>query len=140
MKQLNKAVFLFAFYLLPFAFLFAQPLTKKEVFTKADTLRGSNGPGRDWWDAAKYDLHVKFNLKDSSISGWNEIQFKYLKDGDVMQIDLQAPLTIDSIIVRKQMPSKKGELVYAYHKFQGTVERNGNAYFLKPQTRFSLLG
>ena len=25
-------------------------------FTHADTLRGSNGPGRAWWDASFYDL------------------------------------------------------------------------------------
>ena len=39
----------------------AQMLNQKEVFTHADTLRGSNGSGRDWWDATKYDLYVKFN-------------------------------------------------------------------------------
>src|SRR5439155_8233887 len=27
----------------------------KPVFTHADTLRGSNGPGRSWWDASFYD-------------------------------------------------------------------------------------
>ncbi len=33
-----------------------------QEFTHADTLRGSNGPGRSWWNATKYDLHVKFDL------------------------------------------------------------------------------
>ena len=53
----------------------------KTTFNHADTLRGSNGPGRDWWDALKYDIHVKFNLEDSTISGCNTIDFKVLKEG-----------------------------------------------------------
>ena len=58
----------------------------------------ANGPGRDWWDVLKYDLHVKFNIEDSTISGYNVIQFKVLKKGNIMQIDLQEPMIIDSII------------------------------------------
>ncbi len=29
-------------------------------FTHADTLRGSDGPARSWWDVTFYDLHVVF--------------------------------------------------------------------------------
>ncbi len=63
MKQFNKVVCLLTFYLLPFTFSNAQPLNSKEEFTHADTLRGSNGPGRDWWDVMKYDLHVNLILR-----------------------------------------------------------------------------
>ena len=45
----------------------AAPVTAP-VFTHADTLRGSNTPERAWWDAAFYDLHVRVNPADSSIS------------------------------------------------------------------------
>jgi len=31
-------------------------------FTHADTLRGTYGPERDWWDVLKYDLHVKIEI------------------------------------------------------------------------------
>src|SRR5205807_5285728 len=37
------------------ATLSAQDTTR---FTHADTLRGSIGPGRNWWGVAFYDLHV----------------------------------------------------------------------------------
>ncbi len=77
---------------------YAQPLNKKIVYTHADTLRGINGPGRDWWDVLKYDLHVKFNIEDSTISGWNTITLNALKSGNLIQIDLQEPMIIDSII------------------------------------------
>ena len=76
----------------------AQLLKEKTVYTHADTLRGSNGPGRDWWNVIKYDLHVKFNIEDSTISGWNLIKLNALKSGNLIQIDLQDPMIIDSII------------------------------------------
>jgi aminopeptidase N len=68
------------------------------TFTHADSLRGSNGRGRAWWDAAFYDLHVAVSPADSSIRGWNAISYRVVKPGVVMQIDLQTPLMVDSIL------------------------------------------
>ena len=68
------------------------------VFTRADTIRGSNTPQRAWWDAAFYDLHVKVNPADSTISGSNAISYRVLRQGREMQIDLQMPLVVDSIV------------------------------------------
>ncbi len=102
--------------------LFAQLLGKKITFTHADTLRGSNGTGRDWWDATKYDLHVKFNIADSTISGYNIIQFKVIKKGQAMQIDLQQPMVLDSI--KFYINSKITTQV------QALLHKDGNAYFI----------
>ena len=101
----------------------AQLLNKKINFTHADTLRGSNGPGRDWWDVLKYDLHVKFNIEDSTISGWNLISFKVLKKGNIMQIDLQELLILDSIITN--IPDYK-----VLKKVRINFKKDGNAYFI----------
>ncbi len=68
------------------------------LFTRADTIRGSNTPQRAWWDAAFYDLHVKVNPADSTISGSNAISYRVLRQGREMQIDLQTPLVVDSIV------------------------------------------
>ncbi len=70
------------------------------VFTHADTLRGSNTPQRAWWDATFYDLHVKVHPADSSITGYNSITYRILKPvpNREMQIDLQMPLVVDSIV------------------------------------------
>ena len=106
---MKKIVTLFCLLFLVFYPSFSQP------FTHADTLRGSNGPGRSWWDATKYDLHVKFNLQDSTISGYNIIDFKVLKPGSVMQIDLQEPMIIDSIFAD-------------FFKIE-KIRKDGNAYF-----------
>lgn len=100
----------------------AQPLSKQHQFNRSDTLRGSNGPGRDWWDALQYDLHVQFNSNDSTISGYNTIQYKVLGKGKTMQIDLQGGLIIDSI-VRHDL---KGST-----RFTGQeLTHEGNAYFI----------
>lgn len=67
-------------------------------FTHADTLRGSNSPQRAWWDATFYDLHVKVNPSDSSISGRNGITYRVLAPAREMQVDLQVPLEVDSMV------------------------------------------
>ena len=86
----------------------AQATPAKPVFTHADTIRGSNTPERAWWDAAFYDLHVKVNPADSSIRGYNAITYRVKKPRTLgalarvtareMQIDLQMPLVVDSIV------------------------------------------
>jgi hypothetical protein len=78
---------------------FAQADTAKApIFTHADTIRGSNTPERAWWDAAFYDLHVRVQPSDSSISGYNTITYRVLKPAREMQIDLQVPLVVDSMV------------------------------------------
>ncbi len=68
-----------------------------QEFTRADTLRGSITPERAWWDVTYYDLKVSVNPLEKTIEGNNTITYKVLKPNDVMQIDLQAPMKIDSI-------------------------------------------
>ena len=68
------------------------------TYTRADTLRGSNGPGRAWWDVAFYDLHVHVRPSDSSVAGWNGITYRVLRASQEMQLDLQAPLVLDSVV------------------------------------------
>jgi aminopeptidase N len=87
------------------------------VFTHADTLRGSNTPQRAWWDATFYDLHVKVNPADSSITGYNAITYRVLKRAPAreMQIDLQVPLVVDSIV---------------QDGLELSARRDGNAFFV----------
>jgi aminopeptidase N len=71
---------------------------RARTFTHADTLRGSIGPGRAWWDATFYDLHVQVHPADSSITGWNGITYRVVAPGSEMQIDLQQPMQVDSMV------------------------------------------
>jgi len=84
-------------------------------YTHADTLRGSNGPARAWWDVQFYDLHTRVNPQDSSISGWNGITYRILQPAREMQIDLQTPLVVDSMVQDRR------KLNY---------RRDGNAFFV----------
>jgi aminopeptidase N len=68
------------------------------TYTRADSVRGSNGPARRWWDAQFYDLHVTINPADSSVRGYNTITYKVLNPSGAMQVDLQPPLAADSIV------------------------------------------
>ncbi len=72
----------------------------KEKFKKADTLRGSVTPERAWWNVLHYDITVKPDYATKSISGKNEIGYQVISDSypAFMQIDLQEPLSIDSIL------------------------------------------
>ena len=97
------------------ASLQAQRGEQPKVFTHADTLRGSNTPQRAWWDAAFYDLHVSVDPSDSSISGHNGITYRILSPAKEMQVDLQVPLEVDSMI----QDGRKVE-----------YRRDGNAFFV----------
>jgi aminopeptidase N len=66
-------------------------------FTHADSLRGSIGPARAWWDVAFYDLNVAVSPADSSVRGFNRITYRVLQPAREMQIDLQG-LEVDSIV------------------------------------------
>jgi len=87
-----------------------------KVFSHADSLRGSNGPGRSWWDASFYDLHVAVSPADSSIRGYNAITYRVIKPATRMQIDLQMPLEVDSMVQDGQ-------------RLQ--FDRDSNAFFVK---------
>ena len=90
----------------------------QENFTRADTLKGSITPERAWWNVTYYDLKVAVYPSEKTISGSNTISYKVLESKQVMQIDLQSPMSIDSIIQDGQDIS---------------FSSDGNAHFLKLQ-------
>lgn len=98
------------------ALLTAGTVSAQQHFTKADTLRGSITRERAWWDVTSYDLHVQVHLEDSTFSGFNTITYKVLKPDSIMQIDLQEPMVIDSVLQDKQSL---------------TFTREGNAWLVK---------
>jgi len=71
---------------------------EKTKFSHADSLRGTNAPQRSWWDATFYDLHVTVSPSDSTIRGYNIITYRVLLPQQEMQIDLQQPLVVDSMV------------------------------------------
>jgi aminopeptidase N len=94
--------------------------------THADTLRGSIGPARAWWDVEFYDLRVAIDPADSSVRGSNGITYRVLRAPvpRTMQIDLQTPLEVDSMIQdgRRLTYTRDGNAFFAT---LGTAQRAG---------------
>ena len=90
------------------------------AFTHADTLRGSITPERAWWDVVFYDLHVTLDPADSTVRGRNGITYRVTGPSRAMQIDLQVPLEIDSVV---QDGRRLG------------FRRDGNAFFVSMAAR-----
>jgi len=111
MNKIFKAILIFNFSLVIINSINAQ-------FTHQDTLRGSNGPGRDWWDVKKYSISIQPDYANKSIKGSNEIEFYVLKAGSdkLIQIDLQQPMEIQTATLDNQ----KIEV----------IKREGNVYWL----------
>jgi aminopeptidase N len=90
------------------------------TYTHADSLRGSvTSPARTWWDVTYYDLNVRIRPADSTIAGYDRISYKVVSQPREMQIDLQEPLTLDSVV-------QGGERL--------VVRRDGNAWFATPKS------
>ena len=67
-------------------------------YTNQDSLRGSIGIGRQHWDITHYDITVTPNIEKKSISGKNIITL--IDSGiNLIQIDLQQPMELDSIFL-----------------------------------------
>lgn len=67
---------------------------------RADSLRGSITRERAWWDVIRYDITFQPDFIKKSILGKTDITYKVLDDKvSFMQIDLQKPIEIDSVIL-----------------------------------------
>jgi aminopeptidase N len=77
--------------------------SQTRAFTKEDTLWGSNTVYRSWWNVTHYDVLVRPNYKEKTISGHNIITYNTIADDlpFTMQIDLQEPLLVDSVFLDK---------------------------------------
>lgn len=91
MKQLfGLAVILFGF----------QSATA-QGFTRKDSLQGGLRPERTCFDVQRYDLNIKIDPKEKTITGYNDITFKVIEKTNKIQIDLFENMNIDSIVYNK---------------------------------------
>jgi aminopeptidase N len=91
-------------------------LAQQSNFSKQDTLRGSITPERVWWDLLHYNLDFKVSPSSKSIEGSNLIRYEVLSQKQLMQIDLQPPMEITSVLENNK------ELNY---------NREGNVYYIQ---------
>lgn len=122
---------------------FGQLFEKDKVYTKQDTLKGSNTAFRDFWDVKKYDFSVEPDFEQKSLKGTNKISFEIIKNvtNPVFQIDLQQPMKAgkvganfpiasykqdgDFIFIKTNKKFKKGE------KYTIDVDYSGNPQIAK---------
>lgn len=71
---------------------------QSESYTHADSLKGKITKEREWWNVLHYEIHAAFNATDSSVSGYNKTTYQVLNQNRMMQIDLIAPMILDSAI------------------------------------------
>lgn len=94
---------------------FAQP------FTHADTLRGSLNPNRTWWEVKRYDIDVTPDYATKTIKGKTSISFYDSGLGHTLQVDLQQPLTVDSVVAvdnenKKIQFSRNNNIFLVYYR------------------------
>ena len=94
---------------------FAQLNTQSKTYTFKDTLRGTLGAERNWWDVQHYAIYVEPDYANKTIKGKVDIRFKVKSSGNVMQIDLQEPMELEKAYL--------GDHALPY-------SRKGNAFFV----------
>jgi aminopeptidase N len=101
-KGIYSSLIALAFCSLSFA-AHAQLGTKKEAFTRADTLRGSlTTPLRTCYDINYYHLDVKFDIDKKFISGNVQFKFTAAEDFTKLQFDLWNNLKLEKVVYTGQ--------------------------------------
>ena len=104
-----------------------------QQYTRQDSLRGGITKERAWWDIQHYDLSFEVNPEAKSIQGKNVIRYKVIAENQLLQLDLQSPMSILSVtqdgvplsimddgnahfitMVKKQVVGQQNELVVTF--------------------------
>ncbi|MBZ4190828.1 M1 family metallopeptidase [Niabella beijingensis] len=105
----------------------AQLLNHQEKTTRQDSLRGSYGAGRDWWNVLRYEIQLKVNIAQQSVSGYNDITYTVIKNsGGPLQIDLQQPMEIEKVEdrdTRRSIPFKREGNVFWLNTGKAVVNK-----------------
>ena len=103
-----------------------QAQNRTATFNRQDTLRGSIGPHRAWWNVLHYELTIEPDYASRSLKGTNRIEFNLTGDAmtDRMQVDLQAPMQIDQVLLGRQSVP---------------FQREGNVYWIDLKAHMSLI-
>jgi aminopeptidase N len=97
-------------------------------YSREDSLKGGLTSERIWWDLTYYDLYVNVNIKQQSIEGINKIYFTPTTVSQVMQIDLQAPMQIDSIFFEGKLLKHTAEGAAHFVHYEDSMALNINQY------------
>ncbi|SFS80563.1 M1 family metallopeptidase [Sphingobacterium wenxiniae] len=102
----------------------AQLLKAKELFTKADSLRGTLTPLRTCYDIQYYHLDVKVDIDRKFLSGSNLFKFKAVENFDRLQFDLFDNLSVDKVEYHGQTLSFSREHNAVFVDFPIAIEKS----------------
>ncbi len=95
-------------------------------FDRQDTLRGTIGADRAWWNVLHYELTIEPDYNNQTLKGKNRIEFNWTGEPITgrMQLDLQPPMQIDHVSIGGQpLP----------------FDRDGNVYWIDLRKQLSAL-
>ena len=98
--------------------------------TQADILRGGYGQYRANNDLLFYHLDIRVDPEQKHIRGKNTIRFRMLKDDTRIQLDLDAALTIDKILLGVSPLRFQREFGAVFVEFPETL-RTGRVYTIE---------
>lgn len=91
-------------------------------FTRKDSLQGGLRMERTSFDVLRYDLNIKVNIDEKSISGYNDISFKVVSDTKKIQLDLFENMSVDSIIYNSKKLDYKREFNAVFINFSNELK------------------
>ncbi len=100
-----------------------QLMKAKEIYSKADSLRGKLTPLRTCYDIQYYHLDVKVDIDQKFISGSNLFKFKAVDRFQKLQFDLFDNLSVDQVLYQgKPLPFSR-EYNAVFVEFPGFIEK-----------------
>ncbi|RZM29496.1 MAG: M1 family peptidase [Pedobacter sp.] len=107
----------------------AQLLEKKEINTRADSLRGMLTPLRTCYNINYYHLDVAIDIDQRSVKGSNEFAFTATQDFSKLQFDLFANLSVEKIVYRGQDLTFKREFNAVFVNFPKVIKKGAKDKF-----------
>lgn len=101
----------------------AQLMKAKEIYTKADSLRGELTPLRTCYDIKYYHLDVKVDIDNKFISGSNLFKFAAVDRFNKLQFDLFDNLSVDKVEYRGKSLSFTREYNAVFVTFPDYIEK-----------------
>ena len=101
----------------------AQLMRAKDLYNKADSLRGQLTPLRTCYDVQYYHLDVKVDIDNKFISGSNLFKIKAIQDFKKLQFDLFDNLSVDKVEYEGQNLAFTREYNAVFVTFPKTIKK-----------------
>lgn len=100
-----------------------QLMQAKDLYTKADSLRGELTPLRTCYDINYYHLDIQVDIENRSLTGSNLFRFTAVESFDSLQFDLFDNLSVDRIDYKGQALPFSREFNAVFVEFPETIEK-----------------